>query len=183
MYIKSSLFKSIALLLVLCFTGIFALPSLNPQQEAEACLGNFWKNVLTGIGANAGYDIIKQTFMTKEGHKSEVDPNGTHDNDDHDIITLNRNQYKCGQCGTISVTEQGLKTISHKLEYKCGGCNDTVTLDGCNHNVFQFDPDKAKHHARCQTCPETHRMCLATANCSSNTNCGSNTDSGNYDYT
>jgi hypothetical protein len=60
MYLKYSPFKSIGLLLALCFTFSLVLPTFTPKQEAEACWDEWWKAITQSSAGSAAWDIIKE---------------------------------------------------------------------------------------------------------------------------
>ena len=102
MYIKSNSFKSIALLLIICLTGILALPSLNPQQNAEADVitdPDFWVAVVAsavGSGAVDSGKILIEQILYRWVHKKGTDPNSEHGEGGHvkEPVLINDGSYK-----------------------------------------------------------------------------------------
>ena len=176
MYIKSSSFKPIALLILFCFSCSILLPTFTPKQEADACTRIFW-SILENVAGSAGWDIIKEAQKKIVGHKDGVDESKSHDDTSHNIILLPGRQYKCNQCGTTDPIKSNVETNAHKEEYTCGGCNDSVsasTAPGCHSTVYQCHTDKAKHHQifTCKPCDEKYRGCIG-----GHDDCGCNDDS------
>ncbi len=162
MYLKYSLFKSIGLLLTLCFIFSLALPIFTPKQEAEACWGEWWKPIIQSVAGSAGWDIIKEVKEVATGHKDGVDPNGSHSRSDHIITTqggTGNERYKCQACGSTDNAKSNLETDAHRFMFTCDG-NDEVP--GCKSDVYQCHSGKEKHNQikYCSPCSRDYRVCV-----------------------
>ena len=160
MYLKYSSFKSIALLLVLCFTVSLVLPAFNPKQEAEACLSEWWEAITQSAAGSGLYKIIEEALKKKAAHKSGVDASKSHGLNDHLIIIVTgAKRYKCGACGATDSSRANLETSAHRLMYTCEDNDDTA---GCDNDVYQCHSDKEKHKQikHCTPCFVDYRVCV-----------------------
>ncbi len=160
MFQKSSSFKTISLLVVLCFTGSILLPIFTPEQEAEACLKDLW-DLVSGFASNAGWDIVKEATTNKQEHKPGVDPNGSHGEDEHSIVPNpnSSERYRCDQCDGTARTQAGLETDKHK---KIGDCKYDQDPVGCRSPIYNCHKDKASHSQTktCSVCGKEYRGCV-----------------------
>lgn len=174
MYLKYSSFKSIALLLALCFTFLLVLPTFTPKQEAEACWSEWWEAITQSAAGSAAYNIVKEVKKKITGHKEGVDSNGSHSQSDHIITTQSgtgNERYKCNACESTDNTKSNLENDAHRFMFTCDGNDD---IPGCKSDVYQCHSDKEKHNQikYCSPCSQDYRVCV-----------GGHDDCGNSDGT
>ena len=194
MYSQSSLSKSIALLLVLCFASTLIVPVLIPQQEVEACKlptdDPFW----VGVGANAAVEAFKgilKEVKKKWQHKSGIDPNSSHDDAGHEEVVVRNpsnvpeERYRCVVCNTTAASKAELPDGKHGKNERICEKNPKKGAKGCGDYVYNCtEKDHKQQH--CKPCNKYYLICTekqSHANCSScnDVTCGYDDNTCSYD--